>query len=153
MICAAPCFKNARASPGCMINHRIAHPASALLVFIQQLAHLLDRERRILSVERFVPLTLVEKRPVPCVRANGNFAIRLRSIAGAARSLICVGRSRTFHCLLRRSFERAASAVERLRTKWVCGELSGCRKTLGIRLPLDVKRSDSCPFIYRGTVC
>src|SRR5213080_907700 len=52
MICAAPCFKSARASSGCMFNHRIAHPAGALLVFIQQLAHLLDREWRILPVER-----------------------------------------------------------------------------------------------------
>jgi hypothetical protein len=34
-----------------MFNHRIAHPASALLVFIQQLAHLVDGERRILLVE------------------------------------------------------------------------------------------------------
>jgi hypothetical protein len=51
MICAAPCFTSARASSGCMFNHRIAHPASALLVFIQQLAHLVDGERRILLVE------------------------------------------------------------------------------------------------------
>ncbi len=46
----APCFKDARASSGCMINHRIARRAGALLVFVQQLAHLLDRERRILPV-------------------------------------------------------------------------------------------------------
>src|SRR5437899_2400450 len=124
MICAAPCFKNARASSGCMFNHRIAHPASALLVFIQQLTHLLDRERRILSVERFLTLALVQERPVPCVLANDNFLIRLWSIAGAARSLICVGRLRISHCLLRRHFEYAAFAVERVRIEWICEELS-----------------------------
>jgi hypothetical protein len=34
-----------------MIKHKIALRAGALLVFVQQLAHLLDRERRILSVK------------------------------------------------------------------------------------------------------
>src|SRR6266487_897177 len=104
MICSAPCFKSARASSGCMFNHRIAHPpqrTSALLVFIQQLAHLLDRERRILPVERLLTLALIQKRAVPSVRAGGNFLISLRSIASAARSLICVGRLRISHCLLR----------------------------------------------------
>src|SRR5438552_10566099 len=115
MICAAPFFKNASASTGCMFNHRIAHPARALLVFIQQLAHLLDRERRILPVERLLTLALIQKRAVPSVRAGGNFLISLRRIASAARSLICVGRLRISHCLLRRSVERAASTVERLR--------------------------------------
>src|SRR6266568_9141506 len=89
MICAAPCLKTARASSGCIVNHRIAHRAGALLVFVQQLAHLLDRERRILPVERLLTLALIQKRAVPSVRAGGNFLISLRRIASAARSLIC----------------------------------------------------------------
>src|SRR5207253_7504666 len=124
MICAAPFSKNARASSGCMFNHRITHPARALLVFIQQLAHLLDRERRILPVERFLTFALVQERAVFCIRANGNFLVRLRSIAYAAGSLICIARLRISHCLLRRSVERAASAVERLRIILLCGEMS-----------------------------
>src|ERR1700693_3023223 len=88
MIWAAPCFKNARASSACMFKDKIAHPASALLVFVQQLAHLLDRERRILLVERFLTLALVQERPVPCVRADGDFLSGLRSVANAARSLV-----------------------------------------------------------------
>src|SRR4030095_14896487 len=78
MICAAPCSKNARASSGCMINHRIAHPARALLVFIQQLAHLLDRERRILPVERLLTFTLIKEGPVLRVRTAGDLCVRLR---------------------------------------------------------------------------
>ena len=50
-----------------MFNHRIAHPASALLVFIQQLAHLVDGERRILLVERLLAFTFIEERPVLCI--------------------------------------------------------------------------------------
>jgi hypothetical protein len=74
-----------------MINDRIAHLASALFVFIQQLTHLVDRERRILPVERFLSFALVQKRTVVCVCASGNFLARLRSIAGAGCRLICVG--------------------------------------------------------------
>src|SRR6266498_941407 len=124
MIWAAPCFKNARASSGCMFKDKIAHPASALLVFVQQLAHLLDRERRILLVERFLTLALVQERAVLCIRAGGNFFVRLRSVANAACSLISVGRSRISHCLLRRSLKCAAFAVERLRIELLRGELS-----------------------------
>src|SRR5205814_1855082 len=57
MICAEPCFNNARASSGCMIRSQNSAPASAgraLLVFVQQLAHLLDRERLVVSVERLL---------------------------------------------------------------------------------------------------
>src|SRR5438874_4162265 len=99
MICAAPCFNNARASSGCMLKHRIAHPARALLVFIQQLAHLLNRERRVLSVERFLTFAFVQERPVLCVRANGNFLPRLRSVANAASALVRVRRLGICHAL------------------------------------------------------
>src|ERR1043166_9520778 len=88
MICAAPCFMNARASSGCMLTDRIAQPAIALLVFIQQLAHLLDSERFIVPVERFLTFAFVQERPVLCVRANGNFFSRLRSVTNATRTLV-----------------------------------------------------------------
>src|ERR1700693_1544004 len=113
MIWAAPCFKNARASSGCMFKDKIAHPASALLVFVQQLAHLLDRERRILLVERFLTLALVQERAVLCIRADGNFFSRLRSVADAAGALVCISRPRISGRLLRRDVERAAFAVKR----------------------------------------
>ena len=50
-----------------MIRSQNSAPASAgraLLVFVQQLAHLVDRERRVLSVERLLTLALIQKRPV-----------------------------------------------------------------------------------------
>src|SRR5260370_6639436 len=66
MICAEPSFSDARASSGCMIplqNSAPASPGRALLVFVQQLAHLLDRERLVLSVERLLICAFVQKRP------------------------------------------------------------------------------------------
>src|SRR6266545_5660467 len=100
MICAAPCFKNARASSGCMIDHRIAHRARALLVFVQQLAHLLDRERRILPVERLLTFTLIKERPVLRVRTAGDLFVILRDIAGTARRASCISRTRISDRLL-----------------------------------------------------
>src|SRR5437879_13442143 len=91
MIWAAPCFKNARASSGCMFKDKIAHPASALLVFVQQFAHLLDRERRILMVGRFLTLALVQERAGLCIRAGGNFFVGFGRVANAARTLVCRG--------------------------------------------------------------
>src|SRR6266436_4410908 len=152
MICAAPCFKNARASSGCIVNHRIAHPAIALLVFIQQLAHLLDRERRILSVERFLTLTLVQKRPIPCIREGANLFVGLRCVADAARSLICVSGSRISHCLLRGSVERVASAVESLRIELPRQEGIYPQKTLRIGFFLDIKRTDGGLLIDRYSI-
>src|SRR4029453_8132971 len=92
MICAAPCFKNARASSGCMVNQRIAHQARALLVLIQQLAHLLDRERRILPVKRLLTFTFVKERPVLRVRTAGDLFVRLRGVAATARRASRIGR-------------------------------------------------------------
>src|SRR2546421_7715641 len=73
MICAAPRFSDASASSTCMVKHRIALLGRALLVFIQQLAHLLDRERRVLPVQRFLTFAFIQKRPVLCVLPCGNF--------------------------------------------------------------------------------
>jgi hypothetical protein len=126
--------------------------ASALFVFIQQLTHLVDRERRILPVERFLSFALVQKRTVVCVRASGNFLARLRSIAGAGGSLICVGGLGISRWLLRRSVERAASAVERLGIELAREEVPYSPKTLRIRFFLDVKCSDSCPLVYRSAI-
>src|SRR5919201_6333710 len=80
MICAAPVLNSARASSGCMIKHRIAHPVCALLVFVQQLAHLVDRERRVLPVERLLAFTLIEKWSVLGVRAAGDFLVGLSRV-------------------------------------------------------------------------
>src|ERR1043166_8050635 len=125
MICAVPCFKTARASSGCMITDRIAHPPSALLVFIQQLAHLLDRERLIMPVERFLTLAFVQEWPVLRVRADRNFFSRLRSISHAPRALVCISRLRIPCRLLRGDVERAAFAVKRVRVEFLRGKLSG----------------------------
>jgi hypothetical protein len=51
-----------------MINHRIAPGLGALLVFVQQLAHLIDRERRILPVKLTLTFTFIKERPVLRVR-------------------------------------------------------------------------------------
>src|SRR5437762_7033745 len=87
MICAAPCFKNARASSGCMINHRIANRARPLLVFVQQLAHLFDCKRFVLPRQRLLTFSFVQERPVLCVRAADNFFVRLRCIPWTTRGL------------------------------------------------------------------
>src|SRR6266480_7607666 len=100
MICAAPFSKNARASSGCMINHRIAHGARALLVFIQQLAHLLDRERRILPIKRLLTFTLLKEGPVLRVRMAGDLFVRLSGIAGTARGPSWISRTRISDRLL-----------------------------------------------------
>src|SRR5258705_946127 len=94
MICAAPGFKNARASSGCMINHRIAHGARALLVFIQQLAHLLDRERRILPIKRLLTFTFLKEGPVLRVRMAVDLFVRLSGIAGTPRGPSWISRTR-----------------------------------------------------------
>src|SRR5205814_2328572 len=95
-----------------MHGNRITHLASALLVFVQQLSHLLDRERCILSVERLLALALVQKGTGLCIPASRTFLIRSLSVACAARSLSCVGNPRISHCVLRRSVECAPSAIE-----------------------------------------
>src|SRR6266576_2052122 len=98
-ICAAPCLKNARASSGCMVNHRIAHQAGALLVFVQQLAHLLDCERRILPVERLLTFTLIKERPVLCIRTTGDLFVGLSGITDIMCSSGCICRSGPSDCL------------------------------------------------------
>src|SRR5215813_4932784 len=95
MMCAAPCSNNARASSRCMIQSQNNAPASArraLLVLVQQLANLIDRERRVLLVERLLTFAFVQERPRPGVCARGNLFAGLRSVADAARGLICVSK-------------------------------------------------------------
>src|SRR5262245_2386589 len=103
MICAEPCFNRARASSGCMIRSQNSAPASAgraLLVFVQQLAHLLDRERLVFSVERLLALAFVQKRPGTCIPARGDLFAGLRYITNTMRGLICVGSLGICKCLL-----------------------------------------------------
>src|SRR5437870_2143724 len=152
MICAAPCLKTARASSGRIANHRIAHRAGALLVFVQQLAHLLDRERRILPVERLLTFTLLNEGSVLRVRAARNFFVRLRGIARATCSLSCIGRSRIPYRLLRRTLECAAFAMERPRIELARQEVVYPEKPLRIGLFLDVKCANGCFFIYGGAI-
>src|SRR6266581_4108749 len=139
MICAAPCFKNARASSGCMINHRIANRAGPLLVFVQQFAHLFDRERFILPCQRLLTFTFVQERPVLCVRAADNFFVRLRSIAETTRGLSRISRPRISDCLLRRNPGCAALAAERLRIELPRGEVACSGKAFRVRFFLDIK--------------
>src|SRR5205814_3380945 len=61
IICAAPCFKKARASSDCMIPQGIVHRLGALLVFVQQLPHLLNREWSVFAVKRLLAFALTEK--------------------------------------------------------------------------------------------
>src|SRR5437773_1014309 len=148
MICAAPCFKNARASSGCMINHRIANRAGPLLVFVQQFTHLFDRERFILSRQRLLAFTFVQERPVLCVRAADNFFARLRSITKTMRGLNRICRPGISECLLRRNPGCAALAAERLRIELPRGEVACSGKNFRIRFLLDVKRAHGRLFIY-----
>src|SRR6516225_8543998 len=128
MICADPCFSSARTSSGCMIRSQNSAPASpgrALLVFVQQLAHLLDRERLVFSVERLLALAFVQKRPGTCgIRARGDPFAGLRYITNTTRGLIWVGSLGICKCLLRRSLVCSAPAAVGLRIKLRCGEVS-----------------------------
>src|SRR5260370_11759759 len=103
MICAEPCFSDARASSGCMIplqNSAPASPGRALLVFVQQLAHLLDRERLVLSVERLLICAFVQKGPVTCIRTRGDLFPGLRGVQNSAGGLSCVRGLGICKCLL-----------------------------------------------------
>src|SRR5258705_7667468 len=103
MICAEPCFNKGRASSGCMIpsqNSAPASPGRALLVFVQQLAHLLDRERVVLSVERLLTFAFVQKGAVTCIRTRGDLFPGLRCVTNAAGGLICEGSLGICKCLL-----------------------------------------------------
>ena len=129
-----------------MINHRIAHRARALLVFVQQLAHLLNRERRILPVERLLTFALIKEGPILRVRMAGDLFLRLRSIAGTARRASWIRRiSDRLPC---RNSRCAAGAVERLRIELSRRKVASPGKTLGVRLFLDVKCANGCLFIY-----
>src|SRR6266404_4615161 len=69
--CAAPCFKKARASSGCMIPQGIVHRLGALLVFVQQFSHLLNRKWSIFAVESLLAFALTEKWAVPGEGSTG----------------------------------------------------------------------------------
>src|SRR5262249_54088808 len=104
--------------------------ASGLLVLVQQLAYLLDRERLVFSVERLLTFTFVQKRPVTCVRTRGNLLFGLRCITNTAGGLICVGSLGICKCLLGRSLVCGAPAAVGLRIKLRCGEVACRRKIL-----------------------
>src|SRR5262249_35632046 len=103
MICAEPSFNSARASSGCMMPSQNSAPAlagRALLVFVQHLADLLERERLVLSVERLLTFAFVQKGPVICIRSRGDLFPGLRCVPNTARSVSCVGRLGICKCLL-----------------------------------------------------
>jgi len=64
------------------------HQLGALLVFIQQLAHLFNRERGIFAVKRLLTFPLTEEGPVPSENTAGCCFVSLRRIADTARSSI-----------------------------------------------------------------
>src|SRR5512132_2551728 len=103
MICAEPCFNNARASSGCMIRSQNSAPASpgrALLVFVQQLTHLLDRERLVVSFERLLICACVQNVPVTSVHMRGDLFPGLRCVTNTVGSLISVASLGICKCLL-----------------------------------------------------
>src|SRR5437764_9067179 len=73
MIWTAPFFREAKASPACMIGNsscrgdyrqrfpRSSCPPPYLFVLVQQLAHLIDCERRVLSIQRLLTFPLFAK--------------------------------------------------------------------------------------------
>src|SRR5437660_888827 len=73
MIWTAPRFKDANASPACMIGNSSgagdrgqSFPRSyaerlCLFILVQQLTNLIDREWRVLPIQRFLTLTLLSK--------------------------------------------------------------------------------------------
>ena len=150
MICAEPCFSDARVSSGCMIpsqNSAPASPGRALLVFVQQLAHLLDRERLVLSVERLLICAFVQKGPVTSICTRGDLFPGLRGVTNAAGGLICVGGLGICKCLLWRNSVGAASAAVGLRIKLRCGEIPCSRIIFRVRFLVNVKRPDACTFV------
>src|SRR3954470_14808963 len=62
MIWAASCLRIERASSGCMVRG-VSFVAGKLLTLVQQFPHLLDRERLVLGLERFLAFALPEERP------------------------------------------------------------------------------------------
>src|SRR5215831_3005399 len=103
MICVEPFFKKARASSGCIIRSENNAPVlagRALLIFVQQFPHLLDRERLVFSVERLLIRALVQKRPAICIRARGDLFAGLRGNTNTTGSLVRVGCLGICHRLL-----------------------------------------------------
>src|SRR5260370_12494478 len=65
IICAAPCFRKATDSSCCMIPQGIVHRLGALLVFVQQLPHLLNRKWPSFAVKRLFAFALTKEWPGP----------------------------------------------------------------------------------------
>src|SRR3954470_13319623 len=82
MICAAPCLRIERASSGCMVRG-VSFVAGKLLTLVQQFAHLLDRERFVLGLQRFLAFALPEERPVAGIIAHCSGFAALRRDPGA----------------------------------------------------------------------
>ena len=96
-------------------NSASASGGRGLLVFVQQLAHLVNCQRSILSRERLLTFTLSEESAVICVRVAGNFFIRLTGIAGPTRGLARVSRAGISDWLVRGNARSGALAGVRLR--------------------------------------
>src|SRR5438874_7402656 len=86
IICAAPCFKKASASSGCMIPQGIVHRLGALLVFVQQLPHLLNRKRSVFTVESLLAFALTEEWVVPGEGSAGRCFVSVVRVADASGS-------------------------------------------------------------------
>ena len=64
----------------------------ALLVFVQQLAHLLDREWLVFSIERLLICALVEKLPGTGILTRCDLFFGLRRITNAASGLVRIAK-------------------------------------------------------------
>ena len=124
----------------------------ALLVFVQQLPHLVDRERRVLPIERFLAFALIQKRPVLRICSAGDLFVGLGGIAGAGCRVRWISAPRTSACLPRRILERVVVAVERSGIELLRREATCSRKRFRIGFFLYVECVDARLFVYRGAV-
>jgi hypothetical protein len=127
-------------------------PACALLVFVQQVAHLVDCERRVLPVKRLLAFTLIQKRPVLRVSPGGGLFVGLRRILGIRCRLSWISASRISHCLLRRILRSGATPPVRPRIELPRREFTRSRKLFRIGFFLDVKCADARLIVYRCAV-
>jgi hypothetical protein len=126
-------------------------PVRLGLIFVQQLAHLLDRHRRIVTVERLLAFALLEVRPFP-----GKF-LRFLFLIVIARG------ANTRRCRCSNGFGRIASrhrtetrsltgAIKRFGVKIGRPKISGLIEILRLRFLLDAERSHARFLVDRGAV-
>src|SRR5581483_576696 len=151
MICAAPRFNNPSASSGCM-SLRNTRRANALLIFVQQFAHVFDRHRLVLALELDRLLTL----------ASIKEGALLRKLASVRRFVCVVRRAHQSRgrCRIRakrrcRSCAKrgtVARGVERFRLEFVRRVTAISAKLFRLFLLLKIKRPRVGAFVDRGAI-